>query len=217
MCFDPFARTPNALRRVYRRLAPLYDYLVPVVSSRPRERGRAWLQVEDGEQVLDVGTGTGLALLPLATANPSGWTEGLDASPAMLCRARRRLHACPHHRYGLRVGEVSSLPFPENAFDAVFSSYAVDVLPDTAILTVLNEIRRVLRPAGRLVLVYLAPPQTLPEHLWAALARGCPPLLGGDRPIDLPPLLARGGFTVQAHSACTQLGLRSELLRARPD
>ena len=216
MTVAPQFRTPTTLRRIYRVLAPVYDRLVPLVSSRARERGRTWLHVQDGEQVLDVGTGTGLALRPLVAANPSGWTEGLDPSPAMLTHARRRLRECPHRRYGLRVGDATALPYPDDTFDAVFSSYAVDVLPETALPTALAELRRVLCPEGRLALVYLAPPRTPPERLWATLARHCPPLLGGDRPIDLPALLPEHGFDVQAQTTCTQLGLRSGLLRARP-
>jgi len=208
-------RTRTALRRVYRGLAPIYDRLVPLVSSRAREKGRMWLRVREGEQVLDVGTGTGLALRALVAANPSGWTEGLDASAAMLAHARRRLQNSPHRRYGLRIGNATDLPYPTGTFDAVFSSYAVDVLPETALPTALAEIRRVLRPEGRLVLVYLAPPQSLAEHLWAAIAQHCPLLLGGDRPVDLPALLPDHGFALHAQTTCTQRGLRSGLLRAR--
>ena len=112
-------RTPTALRRIYRGLAPFYDHMVPLVSSRPRRTGCEWVQVQDGEQVLDVGTGTGLALRRLVAANPSGWTEGLDASPAMLTHARRRLRTCPHRRYGLRVGDATALPLRDDAVDGV--------------------------------------------------------------------------------------------------
>lgn len=209
-------RTPTALRRIYRGLAPVYDRLVPLVSSRARKRGCRWLEVQDGEQVLDAGTGTGLALRPLVSANPSGWTEGLDASTAMLVRARRRLRRCSDHRYGLRVGSLTCLPYPTGTFDAAFSSYAVDVLPRSALSAVLRELRRVLRSEGRLVLVYIAPPQSLPEHLWAALARHCPPLLGGDRPLSLASFLPDAGFQIDRRGSCTQLGLRSGLVRAHP-
>ena len=209
-------RTPTALRRIYRGLAPFYDHMVPLVSSRPRRTGCEWVQVQDGEQVLDVGTGTGLALRRLVAANPSGWTEGLDASPAMLTHARRRLRTCPHRRYGLRVGDATALPSPDDTFDAVFSSYVVDVLQEPALPAALAELRRVLRPEGRLVLVYLTPPRTLPERLWATIARHCPLLLGGDRPVALRTRLRDVDFSVEAHTTFTQLGLRSGLLRAHP-
>jgi demethylmenaquinone methyltransferase/2-methoxy-6-polyprenyl-1,4-benzoquinol methylase len=212
----PDARSAARLRRQYAALAPIYDRFVPLVSSRARALGVRWLRPRDGEHLLDVGTGTGRALLPLAADNPTGWTEGLDASPAMLARARRRMRRCPHDRYGLRRGDATALPYPSGAFDAVFAGYTVDVLPTTQIRPCLRELRRVLRPDGRLVLVYLAPPTRPVEYAWAAVARACPPLFGGDRPMDLRSRLPDTGVHPQRYSTRTQLGLRSGIVRARP-
>jgi ubiquinone/menaquinone biosynthesis C-methylase UbiE len=201
---------------MYTAVAPVYATLVPLVASRARALGAQWLNVQDGESVLDVGTGPGGPTRHLAAATPSGWTEGVDRTPAMVRRARRRLASLPHRRYGLRRAEATALPYPDDAFDALFSSYVLDVLSPSDRSVALSEMRRVLRSAGRLVLVYMAPPQHTADRLWAALGRHCPPLLGGDRPIDLPALLPEHGLDVQAQTTCTQLGLRSGLLRARP-
>lgn len=209
-------RSRPALARAYGRLAPLYDRLVPLVSSRARGLGCRWLGVRNGERVLDVGTGTGLALAPLVAANPTGWTEGVDASPSMLARARRRMRRVGGRRYRLRRGDAAALPYPDDAFDAIFSGYVVDVLPAPTIPRVLRELRRVLREDGRLVLVYWAPPRRPLEHLWAALARRVPLLFGGGRPLDLRPALRRRGFAVRRSTTRSQLGLRSGVVRAAP-
>jgi len=190
--------------------------LVPYVSSEARTLGRAWLAVQDGERVLDVGTGTGLALSPLAAANPGGWTEGVDLSPVMLHHARRRMADCNHARYGLRHADATDLPYSSDTFDAVFSSYLLDVLPAPQIRPALRELRRVLRPEGRFVLVYLSAPQRPIEHLWAVLARSLPPLAGGARPVALQRPLHECGFEIDAHTTCTQAGLRSAVTRAAP-
>jgi demethylmenaquinone methyltransferase/2-methoxy-6-polyprenyl-1,4-benzoquinol methylase len=198
-------------------LAPWYDRLVPIVSSRARSVGHAWLAVQDGERVLDVGTGTGLGLAPLVRANSRGWTVGVDLTSAMLRRARARLARGPHDRYALRRARAEALPYAANTFDAVFSSYLIDVLPRAHIRPALAEMRRVLRPGGRLTLVHLAPPVRPAERLWARLAHHAPRLLGGARPVDVRPALRRVGFSVQRTTSCSQLGLRSGIAHARPE
>lgn len=209
-------RTPEALRRLYTAVAPIYDQFVPYVSSRALALARRQLHVVDRERILDVGTGTGRTLALLARANPSGWTEGLDTTPAMLTRARRRLSRCSHTRYGIRRGTATALPYPKDTFDAVFSSYTLDVLPRSQLRPALAELHRVVRPTGRLVLVYMAPPVRPIEHLWAAIARYCPAVLGGDRPLHLKSPLRETGFSISSYATRTQLGLRSAIVRAVP-
>ena len=209
-------RAPSRLRPAYTALAPLYDRLVPLVSSRARSMGHTWLAFRDGERVLDVGTGTGLSLAPLVAGNPHGWTVGLDATPAMLRRARARLAETPAARYTLRRAEARALPYAANTFDAVYSSYLIDVLPRPRIRPALVEMRRVLRDDGRLVVVCLAPPTRLIERLWARLARLVPPLFGGARPVEVRPALQQAGFSVQRSTTRTQVGLRSAIVRATP-
>jgi demethylmenaquinone methyltransferase/2-methoxy-6-polyprenyl-1,4-benzoquinol methylase len=202
---------------LYTALAPFYEYLVPLVSSRARALGLSWLNLRSGERALDVGCGTGRALVRMigATAEEGG-VEGIDATPAMIARARARLAPLPHSHYRLTQGPAQDLPYPRNTFDAVFSSYLLDVLPRPAVRPVLREIRRVLRPDGRFVLVVLAPPVCGAERLWAALARAIPVLLGGGRPIRSVPSLIRSGFSVERRASRTQLGLRSGIVRAVP-
>lgn len=209
-------RSRAALRVTYSTLAPLYDWVVPWISSAARALGRTWLDVNNGQHLLDVGTGTGLALRPLADANPHGWSEGIDASPAMLTRARHRMRGCAHRRYGLRQAPATDLPYDDDTFDRLFSSYLLDLLPRSDRHSTLLEMRRVLRPQGRLVLVYLVPPQHPQERVWTHLARLFPPLLGGSRPIPLRSSLEAAGLCELRHATRVQSGLRSGILVAVP-
>lgn len=214
--FFPSPRTRASLRASYHGIARVYDALVPYVSSEARKIARYWLDVDNGERVLDVGTGTGLAFFPLAEANSRGWTEGIDLSPAMLDRARQRMTNGSHARYGLRYADARTLPFPEATFDAVFSSYLLDILAPSDIRAALLEMQRVLRPNGRLVLVYLTNPERTVEHLWTRLAYAAPPLAGGARPVTLKKPLHESEFEINAQTTHSQAGLRSAIIRATP-
>jgi len=213
---DGFFRSPTALRLTYTALAPVYDALVPLVSSAARTAGLAFLDVADGEHVLEVGTGPGWAFRHLVAANPTGWTEGLDATPAMLTRTQSRMETVDHNRYGLRRGTVTNLPYPSGAFDALFSAYVVDLLPSSDLGPALNELRRVLRDDGRLVLVVCAPPHRSAGRCWTHLARACPFLLGGSRPLSLDKPLQQAGFRIQARTRCRQFGFPSAVFRTEP-
>ena len=76
---------------------------------------------------------------------------GIDLAPRMLRVARRR---APHAL--LVRADARSLPFGEGAFDLVWSSYFLDLVPTAELTPLLREFRRVLRPGGRLLLVSLS-------------------------------------------------------------
>ncbi|HEY7637601.1 MAG TPA: class I SAM-dependent methyltransferase [Gemmatimonadales bacterium] len=98
-----------------------------------------------GERVLDLGCGTGLLLSRLLDRNPNIDVTGVDLSPAMVAQARRRLPAGVR----LEVADAEALPFPAGSFELVVSVSSFHFWPAPG--RALTEIRRVLRPGGRLV------------------------------------------------------------------
>jgi len=133
------------VRRSFARAAESYDeagILQAEVRSRLLER-LGWLALEP-RRILDLGSGTGLALAPLATRYPQAEVIGLDLTPAMLrvARARPWTGAPP----GLICADAASLPFPDQSFDLIFSNLAIHWSP--ALDAVLAEVRRVLRHPG---------------------------------------------------------------------
>lgn len=214
---DP-SRRPSlrSIQRVYSALSPIYDWLVPWISQRGRWIGLQWIDVQEGDHVLEVGVGTGLAFNTLLAKNHTGWTEGVDATPAMLARARRRAAQHEHNQYRLRPGDARNLPYPSKTFDAVFASYFIDVVPPGDRAAALAEINRVLKPEGRLVLVHLSPPQHPLERTWTVLSHLFPPLLGNASPLNVAPLLSRCNLSLVRQTTCVQLGLRSAIVEATP-
>lgn len=110
-------------------------------------------QLLPGERVLDVGCGTGtLALVAKRRVGESGRVAGIDPAPQMIARARRKA-ARRRVALDLQIGVIEHLPFPDQSFDAVLSSFMMHHLPDDLKRRGLAEVARVLKPGGRLLVL----------------------------------------------------------------
>jgi ubiquinone/menaquinone biosynthesis C-methylase UbiE len=133
-------------RDAYRRAARWYDRLFGRLNAGLRGLGLKMFPPREGMQVLDVGCGTGIQLARYQQARCR--VSGIDASPAMLAVARRRLGDTA----SLQLGDATRLPYPDQAFDLVLASTVLHELSPGARAAALGEIRRVLRPGGRVLL-----------------------------------------------------------------
>jgi ubiquinone/menaquinone biosynthesis C-methylase UbiE len=225
---DPIRLSAPWLRRLYDAIAPAYDRFATAVSSAARaaamrEVRRALAEREPaalgdrGASVLVAGCGTGLSLPALASMPTVGWIEAVDASPAMLHRARRRIRegtsaAGNTGKVGVRNVDLRTLPYPDDAFDLVLALYVLDVLPDDNRWAALRSIVQVVRPGGTLITATVAPPRRPVERLWGGAARAFPVLLGGGHPLDLRPMLRRTGLDIHRSSRHVQAGLPSHVV-----
>lgn len=89
----PAAVPQSEIASVYRRVASIYDLWAVLTESRARRRCVELAALRDGEALLEVAVGTGLAFSELAARNPGGRNVGIDLTDAMLERARRRAPA----------------------------------------------------------------------------------------------------------------------------
>ena len=109
-----------------------------------------------GEAVLDVGCGTGATLLRLAAAvGTDGHVLGCDVSAPMLALARQRISAAGVRNVELVQADAQSHEFAENAFDLLVSRFGVMFFADPR--AAFANLRRALRPGGRLAFVCWAP------------------------------------------------------------
>jgi ubiquinone/menaquinone biosynthesis C-methylase UbiE len=153
--------TPSTAGRVI-HWAFRYDLLV-WVASRGRERAFREEQVglarlAAGEFVLDIGCGTGaFAVAAKRRVGSTGAVHGIDASPEMIGRAHKKAQ-----KAGVEVvfetAVAEALPFPDATFDAVLSTLVLHHLPKEALWQCIFEMRRVLKPGGRLLVLDIGGP-----------------------------------------------------------
>ncbi|OFW31434.1 MAG: hypothetical protein A3H97_18590 [Acidobacteria bacterium RIFCSPLOWO2_02_FULL_65_29] len=143
--------------------AGLYDVLA-FLFTRGRERSLRERMIElagldAGDAILDIGCGTGtLAIAAKRKVGSAGAVFGIDASPAMVAKATRKSASA-----GVDVtftnAVVEALPFPDARFDSVLSTLMLHHLPRRVRRQCFAEIRRVLKPRGRLLVVDFGRPQ----------------------------------------------------------
>jgi ubiquinone/menaquinone biosynthesis C-methylase UbiE len=172
---------------VYDRLAPLYDavdWLTGNATHRLRRRALAYLPAP-GSRLLEIGFGSGRLHVELAARYEMA---GLDRAPGMVALTERRL-AARGLSSALSMGDAQALPWPSSCFDAVLSTFALSAVPDAG--CAIDEMVRVIRPGGRVVIVDAGPamdnnwPSRALAWLWAAV---------GDYMRNEVPLMAARGL-----------------------
>ncbi len=156
------------LRHSYTLIAPIYDLSVAAFTHQARRRSLLALNEGEVEHVLLAGVGSGLDI-PLLSPGPR--YIGMDLTPAMLARAKRKAAASAVD-IRLELGDAGTLPYAAGVFDVVVMHLILAVVPHAE--QVLMEATRVLRSGGRVLILdkFLRPDQKAP------LRRLLSPVLG---------------------------------------
>lgn len=172
----------------------VYDFsLVQRATYRPvHDAVLEALGAEACGRVLDVGCGTGRLAARLSETPSVRAVVGLDFSAGMLEQAHGRLGSSGT---GLVRGDATRLPFADAAFDAAVSTEAFHWFPDQD--AALAEIRRVLRPGGRLLLALVSPPFEFIADAFEVGMRMVGQPLWWTTPSRLAAQVARAGFRVE--------------------
>ena len=109
------------------------------------------LRPRGGEHLLEIGPGIGIHTLPVASSlAPTGTLDVLDLQQEMLDHVVRRASAAGITQITAKLGDAQELPYPDGAFDGAYLVGVLGEIPDGR--AALRELRRVLKPSGRLVI-----------------------------------------------------------------
>lgn len=186
----------------YQGAARFYDLIFGAFNRWLSRSAIALWPISPGARVLDVCCGTGSHL---AFYQDTGCALfGLDASPAMLGAARRRLGSGAH----LDLGDATRLPYSAGAYDLVSCKLALHEMPPDARRAVLSEARRVLKPGGRILLIDFRPGPFDPGRGWIMRAAvvAVEFIAGGEHYKNQRQFIASGGLPALAR----QLGFHIE-------
>ena len=183
--------------------------------------------LKDGEQVLDLGSGSGMDVFFAAfEVGPTGRVVGLDMTVEQLEKAERLLGESGLAQVTFVEGSIEHLPFPDGSFDAVISNGVINLVPDKA--RVFAEAMRVLRPRGRVAIadivteIELTPDIVANTDLWASCIGGAAQQDHYQQSIELAglrlELMKRNEYRFlsdQARAAGNRFGVKSVSVLAR--
>jgi len=204
------ARTREEAKTFYNKISPWYTLLAGASERKCWEVCLQKLHIQEGEQVLEIGFGTGTCLLKIAEpVGESGRVYGIDISEGMCEITQQKVNrASLNNRVILQCHDAIPLPFDTNKFDAVIMNFTLELFDSPEIPLLLAECHRVLRPHGRIGLVSLSKKQGSnvmtkiyeQAHQWFPRFVDC-------RPIFVEEAVSIAGFEVEDAKELTLWGL----------
>jgi ubiquinone/menaquinone biosynthesis C-methylase UbiE len=172
--------------------------------------------LRDGMKVLEVATGSGEMFRRLVRANSLGTTVGVDLSPNMAARtqrtARRKYPAAEAH---CQAVDARHMPFRNEAFDAIFCCYLLELLSTDDIVGTLGEFRRILRDRGNLTLVLIGQNTASFNAVYRVLGKVAPAFWGRQVEQRVPKLIESARFEIVQDRLVRQTFYPSRVLVAR--
>jgi len=153
----------------------------------------SFMSLQKDSKVLDVGCGTGFAVLRLVSMLSDGKACGIDISSGMIEKAKANVTDDLRERVEFRQASSENIPYPTGEFDHVLCTNSFHHYPDP--LRALQEMRRVLKPGGQVVVLENAPDLSwytrVWDHLFRIIERGHVRYYSSQ---ELGELLNQGGF-----------------------
>ena len=199
---------------VYDRIAPIYNIWGMLTESHARDRAIELADIQGGETILEVATGTGLAFYEIVKRNSKGTNVGIDLSPGMLDRARTRLKGLFGANYSLGIGNAFALNIESDSIDILINNYMFDLIPYGDMDRIIAEFHRVLKTDGKLILVNMTEGERFGSGIYNSVYNLSPKTMGGCRGVKLTNKLKDNGFKVRTREYYQQMLFPSEVILA---
>ncbi|MCP5099152.1 MAG: methyltransferase domain-containing protein [Chloroflexi bacterium] len=208
-------RSKEQARAGYNRLSGWYDIIAGSTEKKYRDIGLEKLNAKAGEQILEIGFGTGHCMVTLATAvTNTGTVDGIDISDGMLAITEDRISkAGLSDQVNLHLGDATTLPFSANTFDGIFMSFTLELFDTPEIPLVLDQCYKTLRPGGRIAVVALTKKPGFAVRLYEWFHEKMPVAVDC-RPIQAQSDLIAAGFTITDLTTLSMWGLPVEIILA---
>ena len=146
---------PTGWRKQFRKPTGFLGWVVGhLLASKNRERSRwvlSLLDIQPDSHVLEIGFGSGADIQQVSQMTPEGLVAGVDHSDTMVRQAsKRNARAIQSGRVELQLGAAAKIPYPDAAFDLIFSINVAQFWEDPQ--AVLAELQRVLKPQGQIAI-----------------------------------------------------------------
>jgi demethylmenaquinone methyltransferase/2-methoxy-6-polyprenyl-1,4-benzoquinol methylase len=211
----PVHRSRDEARQFYNRISSFYDCLAGNFERKHALHALKSLNIETGENVLEIGFGTGEILKKIAQlVGKEGRVFGIDIAEKMSEVSRKKLTRVNlEERTYLFQGNAVYLPFNNNLFDAIFMSFTLELFDTPEIPKVLVEVKRVLKTGGRVGIVSLSKSygNSMLLGLYEWLHSRWPKYLDC-RPIYVADSLIEAGFHIKASEKVSLAGFPLEII-----
>lgn len=156
---------PVEVRETYDSIACQYDSYVSIWKNTMGKgvwkyfEGLLHKNIKDGARVLDAGTGTGETIKAILKNSNPAKVVGIDISKGMLKIAREKIKV---KGVGFEIQDISALPYPDNSFDVVTCTWALETLKEPK--KAVTEFLRVINKDGYVIYVFHSLPKERPYH-----------------------------------------------------
>lgn len=199
---------------VYDKIAPIYDIWGKLTESHARNRALELSEIKDGQTILEVAVGTGLAFYEIVKKNPNGTNIGIDLSQGMLEKAKKRVSQLSEANYSLDVDTAFDLSVEDESVDTLVNNYMFDLISFEDMDKILLEFRRVLKKDGKLILVNMTEGERFGSKMYDFIYNISPKTMGGCRGVKLTERLQQHGFKVEVREYFQQMLFPSEVILA---
>lgn len=204
----------NKIGALYDRISPIYDIWGTLTETHARNRAIELAEIKDGQNILEVAVGTGLAFYEIVKRNPNGMNTGIDLSQGMLKKAQKRVSKIPGANYSLDIGTAFNLEIENESIDTLMNNYMFDLIPFEDMDKILIEFKRVLKKGGKLILVNMTEGAGLGSKLYDFIYNISPGIMGGCRGVKLTERLKQHDFKVKVREYFQQMFFPSEVILA---